>query len=266
VPALEKAAASVLNHAPLAVADVAAQLARSQKEREEAANFAAQLSGRRPWVTRVLVGACVLIFVLGRFWLGPPEWAKISGELLRRGEVWRLLSAAFVHGNEIHLLMNMMGLWSFGSFLEPVLGWRRYLVLYGASALVGALASARFGSDAGSVGASGALWGLMLAGFALMRAGKGIFPPRVARRLRQQMVGIVAVNLILSFTPGIDKFAHFGGGIAGGLLVLSGALVPRALGAVGDEPAWVRLLAPVTAVLLASSVVVALLAARPWAP
>jgi membrane associated rhomboid family serine protease len=265
VPALEKAAAAVLKHAPLAIADAAAELARSQKEREEAANFVAQLQGRRPWVTRVLVGACVLIHVLGIFWLGSPEWAETSREKLREGEIWRLLSAAFLHRGEIHLLMNMMGLWSFGGFLEPVLGWRRYLVLYGVSALVGSLASS-FLSEAHSVGASGALWGLMLAGFALMRRGKSIFPARIASRLRQQMVGIVAVNVMISFLPKVDMFAHFGGGIAGGLLVLSGALVPRALGAVGDEPAWVRLLAPVTAVLLASSVVVALLAARPWVP
>jgi len=263
VPALEKAAAAVLTRAPLAMTDVAALVARGQKEREQLANFAAQLKGRRPWVTMVLVGACVVIHALGKFLLGKPNWAATSGQLVREGEVWRLLSAAFVHGNDIHLVMNMIGLWSFGGFLEPVLGWRRYLVLYGASALVGSIASGLF-SPNGSVGASGALWGLMLAGFALIRAGKGIFPARVASRLRQQLVGIVALNVALSFMGGVDKFAHFGGGVAGGLLILSGALVPRALGAVGDEPGWVRVLAPVTAVLLASSVVVALLAARPW--
>jgi membrane associated rhomboid family serine protease len=260
VPALEKAAASVLTRAPLAMADVAALIARGQKEREAAANFSAQLRGRRPWATIALVATCVLIHLLLP---GLKSWAKISGELLREGQVWRLLSAAFVHADNIHLLMNMMGLWSFGGFLEPVLGWRRYLVLYGASALVGALASATFGSQIGSVGASGALWGLMVAGFALMRAGKTIFPVRIASRLRQQLVGIVAVNAILSFIPGIDKFAHFGGGVAGGLLVLSGALVPRTLGAVGDEPWWIRVLAPLTALLMASSLVAALLAARP---
>jgi rhomboid protease GluP len=268
---LEKAAVSVATRTPLAMSDIAALIARGQREREEAVNFAAQFRGKRPWVTIALVGACVALFLLGKAWPDPSSnlpalWRCGAnwGPLVRDGEVWRLLSSAFLHGNEVHLLMNMLGLWSFGGFLEPVLGWRRYLVLYGLSALAGSLASAFLGTSF-SAGASGALWGLMVGGFALMRAGKTVFPPRIARQMQQRLVGVLALNVALSFMGGIDKFAHFGGGLAGGLLIWSGLLAPRTVGAVGDEPDWIRMMAPLVAALMAASVVAALLTGRPWA-
>jgi rhomboid protease GluP len=197
-------------------------------------------------------------------WPDPRGWGANWGELVREGQVWRLLSSAFLHGDPIHLMMNMIGLWSFGGFLEPVLGWRRYLVLYGLSALAASLASAFLGSHP-SVGASGALWGLMVGGFALMRAGKSVFPARVARQMQQRLVGILVLNVALSFMANVDKFAHFGGGLAGGLLIWSGLLAPRTVGAVGDEPGWIRMMAPLVAALMAASVVAALLTGRPWA-
>jgi rhomboid protease GluP len=262
-PVIERAGAALASTAPLPLAEVSALIARGQKEREEAINFAAQFRGRRPWVTMVLVAVCVLLYLLGATVLGRGAWGANSGELVRQGEVWRLLSSAFLHGGEAHLLMNMLGLWSFGSFLEPVLGWRRYLVLYGGSALAGSLASAFLGQGS-SVGASGALWGLMAGGFALLLVRKTIFPARMAAQMRQRLLSVLVLNAILSFIPGIDKFAHFGGGIAGFLLVASGLLAPRTVGGVGDEPFWVRAAAPVMALLMASSLVAALLHARPW--
>jgi rhomboid protease GluP len=261
---IEAAARALPSTPPLPADAVPALIARGQREREETVNFAAQLRGRRPWVTIALVAACVLVHLLDQSWGSGARWGANFGPAVREGQVWRLLSSAFLHGNTVHLMMNMLGLWSFGGFLEPVLGWRRYLVVYGLSALVGSLASAFLGTRA-SVGASGALWGLMLAGFALLRR-QGIFPARTARLLRQRLVGIVGINVGISFLiPNIDKFAHFGGGIAGFLLVASGLLAPRTVGAVGDEAGWIRVAAPLTAVLLVLSVLVALWVGRPWA-
>jgi rhomboid protease GluP len=263
-PVVERAGGALMSTAPLGMGDLSALIARGQKEREEAVNFAAQFRGRRPWVTMVLVGVCVLLHLLGATVLGQGEWGATRRALVMQGEVWRLLSAAFLHANAVHLLMNMMGLWSFGGFLEPVMGWRRYLVLYGLSALAGSVASAISG-DHLMVGASGALWGLMVGGFALLRASKTIFPARMAAQLRQRLVGVLVLNIALSFFGNIDKYAHFGGGIAGFLLVASGALAPRTVGGTNDEPFWVRAMAPLMAVLMASSIVVGLLVARPWA-
>src|SRR5207253_2602160 len=106
----------------------------------------------------------------------------------------------------------------------------------------------------------------MLGGFALMRAGRSVFPERMARQMRQRLLSMLVINVLISFIPQVDKYAHFGGGLAGFLLVVSGLLAPRTIGAVDDEPPWIRVLAPVTAVLLALSLMVALVKGRPWAP
>jgi membrane associated rhomboid family serine protease len=262
-PAVEKAGGALTAAVPLAPDELSALIARGQKEREEAVNFAAQFQGRRPWVTMALVGVCVLLHLVRITVAKNADWGVNFGPLVRQGQVWRLLSSAFLHGSEVHLLMNMMGLWAFGGFLEPVMGWRRYLVLYGLSALVASLASALLSSRP-SVGASGAIWGLMLGGVALMRAGRTIFPARMARQMRQRLLSVLVLNIAVSFIPGIDLYAHFGGGIGGFLLVASGLLAPRTVGGVGDEPFWVRAAAPIIALLMASSIVAALLLGRPW--
>jgi membrane associated rhomboid family serine protease len=270
-PVVEGAARAASTTPPLPLAEVPALIARGQREREEAVNFAAQLAGRKPRVTMALVGACVLMFVLEKLWSGG-RWDLLllrmggnSYEAVADGQAWRLLASAFLHGDETHLLVNMLGLWSFGGFIEPVLRWQRYLIIYGVSALVGSLASAFIGRTELSVGASGALWGLMLAGFALARVRGSLLPARIARQLRQRLVIILAINVALTFAfPRIDKFAHFGGGLAGFVLVASGLLVPRSLVALDDEPGWVRVLAPWMAALMAFSVAAALLVGRPW--
>lgn len=272
-PALERAAGRVASTPPLPLAEVPALIARGQKEREELANFSARLAARKARATVALVGACVLLFVLSKAWTHGGSWsialARMGGnmhDLVLAGQVWRLLSSAFLHGSESHLLMNMIGLWSFGRFLEPMLGWRRYVILYGASALAGSLASAFIGQTELSVGASGALWGLMLAGFALSRGRKTVLPARVARQMNQQLVVLLALNVALSFMDRVDYFAHFGGGLAGLALIVAGPLAPRVVGAVDDERPWIRVLAPVTAALMAASIAAALIRYRPWVP
>jgi membrane associated rhomboid family serine protease len=154
---------------------------------------------------------------------------------------------------------------SFGGFLEAVLGWRRYLVLFGASALGGSLASALISRAAFSVGASGAMWGLMLAGFALSRARDNVLPTRIARQLRQRLVMVLVINVLFSFLPGIDLYAHFGGGAIGFALVGGGLLVPPLAGAPGESSWSLRVLALLTAAALAVSVIAALVIGRPWA-
>jgi rhomboid protease GluP len=264
LPALASAVRAAPATPPIPLADIPGLIARGQREREEAVNFFAQLQGRRPYVTIAVIATCVLIYFLDLHWHGQRVWGALIGEAVRAGQPWRLLSALFLHGGEIHLLMNMLALWSFGGFLERVVGWRRFLVLYGASGLAGSLASAFF-SDAGSVGASGAIWGLMMAGFALLRARQSVFPARMARQMKQRLVSVLVINIGLSFIPGIDKFAHFGGGAAGFLLMASGLLAPRSVVAVGDEPLAVRLLAPITGFAMALSLATALIVGRPWA-
>jgi rhomboid protease GluP len=271
---LERAARALAAQPPLAAAEAPALIERGRHEREEAAKFAGEMRGRVGRVTALLIGACVVMYGLTMLWSGGSIGNSLRGRgdgevllrmganaaaLVRRGEVWRLLSSAFLHLGAMHLLMNMLALQSFGGFLEAVLGWRRYLVLYGASALGGGLASALVRGVPLSVGASGAIWGLMLAGFALTREGKGLLPVRMARQLRQRLLVVLVLNVALSFVPGIDLFAHFGGGAVGFALAATGLLDRR-----GGDSRGLRVAAAVTGAALVAAVVVAVAVGRPW--
>jgi rhomboid protease GluP len=276
-PEVARAAALVPQVAPLSLADVPAIIDRGRRERDEAARFSRALAERPTWVTRALVAACVLLYGLAVLWSGVPSGQLLRGgpspdvlvamganvpALVRQGEIGRLLASVFLHLNTLHLLMNMMALYSFGRFLEAVLGGPRYLIVYGAAGLGGAVASAAVGHAGVSVGASGAIWGLMLAGFALSRSRRNELPALMARQLRQRLVSVLIINIVLSFIPGIDLFAHFGGGAVGFALVASGLLAPPAQSA--RPRAWVRPLAAVVALAMALSLAASLAEGRPW--
>jgi hypothetical protein len=157
--------------------------------------------------------------------------------------------------------------------LERLLGPRRYIVLYGLSALGGGLASALLRGPGMSVGASGAIWGLMAAGVGLaLRPGALLPPTRLAQARRRTIVPLV-LNLLYSFSPGIDLYAHFAGGLVGFALMFSG-LITR-----GVTPLWsttsdaaprqrsspaVAFLSWALAAALIGSVVVSLVEGRPW--
>jgi membrane associated rhomboid family serine protease len=133
------------------------------------------------------------------------------------GEWWRVFTAAFLHVGLVHLLMNMLALLVFGSELERRLGRWRFLAVYLLSALGGAVAIQLFGDPRVAVaGASTAIYGLLGALGVLM----------VARRedLRG-LLTLLAINVLISFLPGVSLVGHFGGLLAGaaatGLLLLT---------------------------------------------
>jgi membrane associated rhomboid family serine protease len=117
---------------------------------------------------------------------------------------WQMLTAAFLHGDWLHLLFNMFMLYIFGQVLEPMLGRARFLALYFVAAFGGSVAVLLFGDPfTPVVGASGAIYGLMGAYFVLLRS--------VGERAGQ-LTGLIAINLIFSFLiPGISWQAHIGG-------------------------------------------------------
>ena len=124
------------------------------------------------------------------------------------GEYYRLLTAAFLHGGLLHIALNMYVLYILGPPLEQQLGRARYLLVYLASAIGGSVASYCFSApNTPSVGASGAIFGLM--GATLV----------VARAMKREVGGVlvlIGVNLALGFLiPTIDWRAHLGGLIAG---------------------------------------------------
>lgn len=138
-----------------------------------------------------------------------------SNTLIAEGEVWRLLSAVFLHGSLLHLVVNCVGIHYLGKFAENLFGLRRVLLLYVFSGFGATVASFLF-SDALSVGASGAVFGLLGGvGVMLLRMREQL--PRRARRilLLAPLLWVVP-NLILGwFIEDVDNAAHVGGLLAG---------------------------------------------------
>lgn len=230
-------------------------------------------------VTAAITVVCVVLVALELWWMSAGKLAVFaamganSGIMLQKGEIWRLFASAFLHGDPIHLIVNMLALWSFGILLESLLGPRRYLLLYGLSALGGSLASAFLGSGAWSVGASGAIWGLMAAGIAITYWPRGLLPPVMLAQLRKRVWMPLALNLGYSFQPGVDVYAHLGGGVVGFALIAG--LLTRNLRPVaerahpsdaerGPNPAVTRG-AVALGLAMALSIAVALATGRPWA-
>jgi membrane associated rhomboid family serine protease len=135
-----------------------------------------------------------------------------SGEVggLAEGEWWRLLTAAFLHANLLHIGFNMLLLWWVGAGLEEAMGRARYLALYVVSGLAGSAGALLLSPEAVTVGASGAIFGLLGAALVLERQ-TGISSGPI--------LAIVVLNVVLSFRPGISIGGHLGG-LAGGALAM----------------------------------------------
>jgi membrane associated rhomboid family serine protease len=219
LPEFEAAAGHVDRVQPLRPEDMAAVIERGQAQRADAAAFAKSLSRGLPRLTFVLIAVCVFIAALAE---RQPLTARFSLDVqaIERGEVWRLFTYAFLHGGTAHLVMNMFSLYSLGSFLENLLGGRRFLTVYVLSALVGGLTSAAVAllHPRVSVGASGAIWGLMGATLGLVLRRDGVLPTLVARGLKQRLVVVVLLNIAISMLPAVDFGAHLGGGVVGFVL------------------------------------------------
>lgn len=124
-------------------------------------------------------------------------------------EWWRVLTAAFLHIGPVHLAFNMLALLLFGSELERQLGWARYLAVYLVSALGGAVAIQLLGDPRVVVaGASAAIYGLLGALGVLMLA---------SRQDVRGLLTLLAINVFISFLPGISLLGHLGGLVAGAL-------------------------------------------------
>jgi rhomboid protease GluP len=252
----------------------------SEDQRAEAREHQAFLEAfraRRPIATWSLLVILVTIFGLQALWGGTelvPTLVRMGANTpaVFEGEPWRLLSSAFLHAGPWHLLVNAYVLFALGGFVERLIGWPRFVLLYGLAALGGGLASAWL-QDAGiSVGASGAIWGVFGAAGALAWRPEGVLPQRVIPRMRRVTAVNLAINLTVSFLPQVDLMAHLGGGIVGAGLVVSG-LLTRGLPSIGqaDEAdqgeRGSRVLvasATLVAAVLIGSIAVGWVAARPW--
>ena len=185
----------------------------------------------RPILTWILIAVNALIF-LARYL--PQETGIqlfVSGALyppavVEGGEVYRLLTAMFLHGSVGHIFFNMYALHIVGSPLEPVFGRLRFALIYLLGGLAGSVLSLALGDYAvPSVGASGAVLALFAAQAVHLHQHRQVYAG-VQGQLRH-MVFLIAMNLFIGFLPGtrIDNWGHIGGLLGG--FVLAWRIAPR---------------------------------------
>lgn len=184
--------------------------------------------GRKPWVTPLLVLACVGVYLIqaatSGYWLGLPgvtlvKWGAVVGPVTVHGEWWRLVTSLFLHANLLHLVVNMWVLWSAGRLTESLFGNRAFAVIYFVAGLVGGLLSIAWNPAVSTIGASGAIFGILGAFIAYLLHGSTRIPPHV---LRPHLIPTLLFTLFSILNglgqTGIDNAAHFGGLITGLLL------------------------------------------------
>lgn len=180
-----------------------------------------------PPVTQALIIANALVFFAGSA-LGSSLLSSLAlWPLGAQFMPWQVLTYAFVHANLPHLLFNMFGVYMFGSDIERVWGPRRYLIYYLVCALSAAAAQILVSSVTGAyyptVGASGAVFGLLLA-FAMVFPNRIVVPliPPIPMRAPVFVALYGLLELVLGVTgtqAGVAHFAHLGG-LAGGFLFM----------------------------------------------
>ncbi len=192
-----------------------------------------------PRVTKILLIANGLIFLLqqmlGDLALAPfmlwPIGSGGDGSMVSQFLPWQLVTYAFMHGGFAHLLFNMIALLMFGAPLEHTWGERRFLTFFlvcvlGAAACqlaVGAWTMSQGGAAYPTVGASGGVFGLLLAyGMLFPHQRVMLLIPPIPMKARTLVIVYGVIELMLGFTgwqPGVAHFAHLGGMLFGWLLI-----------------------------------------------
>ena len=173
------------------------------------------------YVTRLLVGANVLVFVVmvlsGVNPLMPRvdqlvAWGANFGPLTQDGQAWRLVTCMFLHVGLIHLLFNMWVLWQIGALVERLLGNVGLFVAYMISGVGGSLVSLYWHPNVVSAGASGAVFGMFGALLGFLVFSRHSIPLQALRSLAQSSIMFVVFNVAFGLAvPGIDMAAHLGG-------------------------------------------------------
>jgi rhomboid protease GluP len=146
--------------------------------------------------------------------------ASSASAVVRDGEWWRLVTATVLHGGLVHLALNMWALWVAGTQVTRWFGNGQFLLIYWGSALAGSALSLHFSAQqAVSVGASGAVFGVLGALLAGVFQHRDRVPKALVTQLLTSQGAFVAISLVQGFTrPGIDNAAHIGGLLAGAVM------------------------------------------------
>jgi len=184
----------------------------------------AAFEGTGALVTKALIALNVLVFLVNL--AQGSSLNQVSGSLfvrwalyipggLDQGEWYRLITAAFLHASLIHLAMNMLILWIVGAPVEQAIGRGRFLALYFVSGLAGSAGALLLSPNAITVGASGAIFGILGAALVLEAQHNYV--------LGGQAFGLIAFNLIITFafSSYISVGGHVGGLVGGALCMLA---------------------------------------------
>lgn len=195
----------------------------NEKNKTDAVHADEVFSKKLPIITYILIGLNVIIFILQFVFDKDIELINkyaLYGPIVREyNEYYRLITSGFLHADILHISFNMYALYVLGSQLESYLGKYKYVIIYFFSLILGSLMSITFsGTTSYSIGASGAIFGLM---GSLLAFGY-YYRVYLGEALKNQIIPLIAFNLVLGFVvPGIDVFAHIGGLIAGFLITMA---------------------------------------------
>ena len=219
--------------------------------------------GHKPLLTYVLMASLAAVFAAMlaaggmRALQDPPSdlllrFGADFGPYVARGQYWRMITSAFVHIGAIHLLLNLMGAYYFGSPLEYFQGRWRLGAFFLFSVVAGSAASLWRSPMSISAGASGGLFGLVGAMTAMVIRYHHDIPPALRQSLRHWLLTVLLYNAVFLFHPAIDNAAHVGGFVGGLALALAIGRSPIRRHPVG----WAGLLAAavLVAALLAAAV------------
>jgi membrane associated rhomboid family serine protease len=185
-------------------------------------------------VTKALIASNVVVFLIeigqSSGGLSPSgsfiaDWA-LYGPAVANGEWWRLLTGAFLHASILHIAFNMLMLWWFGQALEAALGRTRFLGVYLVSALAGSAGALVVTPTEFTLGASGAVFGILGAGLVLERRQIYVFGGGA--------LFVVILNVAFTFAVSHISIGGHLGGLAGGMLAV------LALSAAGRHPVYGR--------------------------
>lgn len=189
----------------------------NKKNKESAEKMDEVFKKKIPYVTIGLLLINTIVFIL-MYFMGNEDnyienYSVWGYGIVKDHEFYRLITGTFLHGGIEHYIFNMYSLYIIGSQMESFLGRWKYLGVYLYSALIGSLFSIIFNGMIPSVGASGAIFGLL---GSLIYFGYH-YRVYLGTVIKSQIIPILAINLVIGFLSNgrIDNYAHIGGLIGG---------------------------------------------------
>lgn len=190
----------------------------NKHNKEDATRVEKIFKPKIPIITYILIAINIVIYIFGVFFTNYDVFLNvfsIHGPSIRAGQYYRLLTGIFIHNGIFHILFNCYALYILGSQIESFFGKVKFIIIYLFSGLIGALFSMTFGGNYASVGASGAIFGLM---GSLLYFGY-YYRIYLGNVVKSQIIPLIVTNLVIGLiSPGIDNYAHIGG-LLGGILI-----------------------------------------------